>query len=178
MTDSEILDAIVADAQATQSIHREMIRHIADWEFREPGRIDSDEDLRNAFVANLEGLRSAFVDRGLQITGVPFPLMLDRANPSHAVILAVRDDIADTRDRVQAGRAQNVVGKQVSDARVSLPERLVNQAVQTGRDLTSSAASAIEAGGKGVGDALKSMAWIAGGGALAYAVYQMTRGGK
>ena len=177
-SDAAMLAAVVADAQATQAMHKEMIQHMADWEARQPGVLSSDDDLRNQFISNLDALRSAFTDRGLQTVGVPFPILLDRTNPAHAVILAVRDDIADTVSKLQANQAQYVLGKQIQDVRVSLPEKLVNQAVSSAKDLTSSAAAAVAAGGKGLSDALGSLAWIVGGGFGLYLLYQMTRGGK
>lgn len=170
--DAAMLASVVADAQATQSIHREMIQHMTDWESRQPGVLTSDADLRNQFIANLEGLRSAYVDRGLQIVGVPFPVMLDRANPAHAVIIAVRDDIADTRDRLQANNAQSLLGKQIADVRISLPERLARQAADAASSIASGAGSALEAGGKGLQDALKTLAWVLGGGLVLYLVTQ------
>lgn len=173
--DVAMLGSVVADAQATQSIHREMLQHVLDWEARQPGVIATDDDLRNAFIQNLEGLRSAFTDRALRIVGVTFPMMLDRTNPAHAVILAVRDDIADTRDRLQENKAQALVGKQVADTRISLPERLATQAAASVRDLTSGAGSALEAGGKGLQKALEALGWILGGGLALYLVTQ--RGG-
>lgn len=170
--DAAILASVVADAQATQSIHKEIIQHIADWETREPGRIASDDDLRNAFLQNLDGLRSAYVDRGLQIVGVPFPMMLDRATPAHAVILAVRDDIADTRDRLQANKAQDLVGKQIAAVKISLPELLARQTANAASSLLSKGGDALEAGGKGLTEALKTLAWVLGGGAVLYLVTQ------
>lgn len=175
--DAAILARVVADAQATQSIHKEMIQHIADWETREPGRLASDDDLRAAFIQNLEGLRSAFMDRGLEIVGVPFPMMLDRANPAHAVILAIRDDIADTRDRLQANKAQELLGKQIAAVKIGLPEMLARQATDAASSLMSKGGAALEAGGKGLQDALKTLAWVLGGGVVLYLVTQKV-GGK
>lgn len=174
--DAATLAAVVADANATQGIHRDMIQRMVDWETREPGILTTDDDLRLAFIAGLEGLRSAYVDRGLQIVGVPFPIMLDRANPAHAVILAVRDDIADTRDQLQAKKTQTVVGKQVSDTKISLPERLVRQAADVASDVASALKSGAEAGGKGVQSFATTLAWILGGGFGLYLLTQM--GGK
>jgi len=175
--DAAMLASVVADAQATQSIHREMIQRMSDWETREPGRLNTDDDLRNAFVANLEGLRSAFTDRTLQMVGVSFPLLLDRANPAHAVIVAVRDDLADTRDRLQAKKAQELVGKQVSEAKISLPEQLARTAVTAVQQAGAGAGSALEAGGKGLQKALETLAWVLGGGVALYLVTQKV-GGK
>lgn len=174
--DAAMLAAVVADAQATQSMHREMIQHMADWEARQPGVLSSDDDLRNQFIANFDGLRSAFTDRGLQTVGVAFPMLLDRTNPAHAVILAVRDDIADTRDRLQANQAQYVLGKQIQDVRIGLPEYVVRTAAQTVTDIGKGAGGALEAGGKGLQDALKTLAWVLGGGAVLYLVTQGGRG--
>jgi len=175
--DAATLASVVADAQATQSIHREMIQRVADWETREPGRLNSDDDLRNTFITNLEGLRSAFTDRTLQMVGVTFPMMLDRANPSHAVIVAVRDDLADTRDRLQAKKAQELVGKQVSEAKISLPERLAIQTADAAAALARGAGEALEAGGKGLQKALETLAWVLGGGVVLYLITQKV-GGK
>lgn len=170
--DAAILANVVAEAKATQSMHREMIQHAAEWEARQPGILSTDDDLRNQFIANLDGLRTAFTDRGLQAVGVAFPMLLDRSNPAHAVILAVRDDIADTRDRLQANQAQYVLGKQIQDVKISLPEYVVRTAAQTVKDVASGAGSALDAGGKGLQDALKTLAWVLGGGAVLYLVTQ------
>lgn len=175
--DDALLANVVADAQATQSIHKEMIQHIADWETREPGRLASDEDLRNAFIQNLEGLRTAFTDRTLAMVGISFPMMLDRVNPAHAVILAIRDDIADTRDRLQANRAQDLLGKQIASVKIGLPEMLARQTADAASSLMSKAGAAAEAGGKGLQEALKTLAWILGGGFMLYLVTQKG-GGK
>lgn len=172
--DAALLSSVVADAQATQSIHREMIQHISDWEAREPGRLATDDDLRNAFIQNLEGLRTAFTDRTLQMVGVPFPMMLDRANPAHAVILAIRDDIADTRDKLQNRQAQYLLGKQIAEVKISLPEMLARQTANAASSLLSKGGEALEAGGKGLQKALETLAWILGGGAV---LYILTQGG-
>lgn len=173
--DAAMLASVVADAQATQSIHKEMLQHAIDWETREPGRLDSDDDLRNSFIANLEGLRTAFTDRNLATVGVSFPFMLDRANPTHAVIIAVRDDIADTRDRIQQGKAQSLLGKQVSDTKISLSEVLARQAAQAAADAAEALKTGAKAGGDAVKDFAKTLAWILGGGFALYLVTQ--RGG-
>ncbi len=173
--DMAALQRVVADAQATQSIHRELIQHMTDWEMREPGRLNSDDDLRNAFIANLEGLRGAFTDRTLQMVGVTFPMMLDRANPAHAVIVAVRDDIADTSARLQARKAQELVGKQVAEAKIGLPEMLARQAGQTMADVADALRTGTKAGGDALKDFASTLAWILGGGVVLYLVTQ--RGG-
>lgn len=151
--DNAILQSVIADARATQDIHREMIGHIADWELREPGRLATDVGLRLTFQSNLEGLRSAFTDRALAMVGVPFPLMLDRANPAHAILIAVRDDIADTAERLNQNQAQYLVGKQVSAIRAGQIVKLVESTVQT-------AADALRAGGQGLKSTLPDLADI------------------
>ena len=173
--DAAMLAAVVADAKATQSIHRDMVQRMTDWEARQPGVLSTDDDLRNQFIANLEGLRSAFTDRGLQTVGVAFPMFLDRANPAHAVILAVRDDIADTRDRLQANQAQYVLGKQIQDVKISLPELVIKTAAETARDTAEALKRGAAAGGKAVEGFATTLAWILGGGAALYLLTQ--RGG-
>lgn len=176
--DAAILAAVVADAQATQSIHKEMIQHMVDWELRQPGILISDEYLRNAFVANLEGLRSAFTDRSLKTVGVMFPFQLDRANPAHAVVVAVRDDIDDTSSRLQQGRAQDLIGKRVQDAKISIPERITTTTLNTVRDLTDSLKNAVPNVAKPLGDAIGSLAWIVGGGFGIYLISKLIGSGK
>jgi hypothetical protein len=173
--DSAMLAAVVADAQATQSIHKEILQHLADWETRQPGVINADDDLRNTFISNLEGLRSAFTDRSLQTVGVMFPASLDRSNPAHAVILAVRDDIADSRDRIQAGKAQELVGKQVAAAKITLPEYVAQTAAKTAADAAAALKAGAQAGGKAVENFASTLAWIVGGG---FILYLMTGGHK
>lgn len=170
--------AVVADARATQDIHREMIQRMADWEAREPGILTTDSDLRNAFVANFEGLRSAFTDRNLQNVGVTFPYQLDRANPAHAVLIAVRDDIADTAARVQANQAQYVLSKQIAEVQVGLAEQLARQAAQTAADVAAALRTGAQAGGKAVESFASTLAWIVGGGFGLYLLTQRTGGGK
>ena len=172
--DAALLGAVIADAQATQSLHKEMLQRAIDWETTEPGRMASDDDLRNAFIANLDGLRAAFTDRSLQTVGVMFPLMLARANPAHAVILAVRDDIADTRDRLQQNKAQSLLGKQIADTKISVPEILARQAAQAAADAAEALKRGATAGGDAVKDFAKTLAWILGGG---FALYLFTRSG-
>lgn len=176
--DAAALAAVVADAQATQSIHKEMIQRLADWEAREPGRLAVDEELRNAFISNLDGLRTAFTDRNLQRVGVIFPVQLDRANPAHAVLIAVRDDIADTRDRIQANQAQYLLGKQIAEVRIGLAEQLARQAAQTAADAAEALKRGAGAGAEGVKDFAKTLAWVLGGGFVLYLVTQKTGGGK
>jgi hypothetical protein len=154
--DAAVLASVVADAQATQSLHRDMIAHMADWEARSPGILATDDDLRNAFIANLEGLLSAYTDRALGMVGVSFPMLLDRTNPAQAIIIAVRGDIADTRDRVQAKQTQLALTKQIAAVNAS--------ALKTGA----------KAGADAVKDFAGTLAWILGGGA---ALYLLTRGG-
>ena len=92
--DAVALNNVIAEAKATQDLHREMIGRIGDWEAREPGRLSTDSDLRLAFIDNLDGLPSAFTDRALKVVGIMLPLKLDRTNPAQAIIVAVRDDFA------------------------------------------------------------------------------------
>jgi hypothetical protein len=172
--DAAVLSSVVADAQATQALHADMIAHMADWELRSPGILASDDDLRNAFVANLEGLLSAYTDRALAMVGVAFPLLLSRTDPAQAIIIAVRDDIADTRDRVQAKQTQLALTKQIAAVKASLPEQLVTQASQTAADIASAIKTGAGAGAGAVKDFASTLAWILGGGAVLYLV---TRGG-
>jgi len=173
--DAAMLAAVVADAKATQSIHREMLQRMADWETREPGRLSIDDDLRNAFIANFDGLRTAFTDRNLATVGVTFPFQLDRANPAHAVVIAVRDDLADTRDLVQAKRAQELLAKQIAEVRISLPEVLARQASQTAADVADALKTGAKTGGEAVRDVAKTLGWVLGGGFVLYMLTQ--RGG-
>jgi hypothetical protein len=176
--DAAILAAVVADANATESIHKEMIQHMADWEAQQPGILTTDDDLRNQFIANLEGLRSAYVDRGLGLVGVSIPALLNRANPAHAVILSVRDDIADTRDQLQANNAQNVLSKQIQSVSMSLPEQLARQAADAVSDTASALKTGVQGGAQAVQSFATTLAWIAGGGLGLYLLTQMVGGRK
>jgi len=175
--DASVLSMVLSDARATQSIHKEMIQRMADWEARQPGVLSNDEDLRNSFIANLEGLRTAFTDRNLSTVGVAAPLQLDRTNPAHAVLIAVRDDIADTRDQLQANRGQAVLAKQIADVIIGLPEMLARQAAKAAADAADALKTGAKAGGDAVKDFAKTLAWILGGG---FALYLATQrgGGK
>jgi len=166
--DNAILQSVIADARATQSIHGEIISHIADWETREPGRLNTDADLRTAFVDNLDGLRSAFTDRTLGMVGVQFPILLDRTNPAHAIILAVRDDIADTSNRLQQSQAQYLVGKQVSASRDGQSTKLVQDTVRTAADALKSVGQGLTSTLPAMADMLKYAALGIGGLALIY----------
>jgi hypothetical protein len=132
--DQSILDAIVSDAKDVQARHKLLINNMAGWEEREPGRLTIDDDLRNEFIGTLASIKDQFVQRGLSAVGVTFPYQLDRTNPAHAIILAVRDDIADTISLLEAKKAQAVVAKEVQEIK-SLPA-ILRSAVPTAPNFT------------------------------------------
>ena len=152
--DAAMLQNVIADARATQSIHSDIIARIGDWEVRAPGKLSSDSELRNSFIDLLDGLRNAFVSRALSIVDVMFPMLLDRVNPAHAIILAVRDDIDDTVDLLKQNAAQRIVGKQISEIRDGQIAKLIESTVQT-------AGGAIKAVAESAGKALPEVSNIA-----------------
>lgn len=119
---SVALAKISADAQSVENSHRNMIANMASWEERKPGWVTSDDDLRRTFQDQLTGLKDQFVQRSLPLLGVTFPYEIDRTDPAGAIVLAVRDDIQNTIDLLDARKAQQVLQKTISDlSKIPLP---------------------------------------------------------
>lgn len=55
-------------------------------------------------------LRREYVTAELALLGVQFPAQLSPTNPEHAIVLAVRDDLADTERRIDQAIAQQKLG--------------------------------------------------------------------
>ncbi len=177
-----VLDQVVADAEATQAAHGRMLNTMADWELREPGKLHDDAELRNAYIEQLDSLRSQFVDRNLKRVGVLFPMFLNRTDPAHAVILAVRDDIGDTRDRLAANTAQQLIGKQVSA--IPRVEQAIYQVATDGAagvarvvdKLTPNLNKATDDAGEALKKLMENIPWLVGGlGVVGFIVYQLKK---
>ena len=92
-----------------------MVANMASWEEREPGWMDSDDNLRLTFQDQLTGLSNNFVTNALPVLGVQFPYQIDRTDPAGAIVLAVRDDIQATIDLLDARKSQQLLAKQIAD---------------------------------------------------------------
>lgn len=116
------LATISASAKTTQATHQSMITSMADWETREPGWVTTDDQLRLTFQNQLTALENQFVTQALPVLGVEFPYQIDRTDPAGAIVLAVRDDIQNTIDLLDARKSQQVLQKNISDlSKVPLP---------------------------------------------------------
>jgi hypothetical protein len=116
------LAAISAAAKAAQNSHQSMIASMASWEEREPGWVTTDDNLRLNFQDQLTALENNFVANALPTLGVEFPYQIDRTDPAGAIVLAVRDDIQNTIDLLDARKSQQVLQKTISDlSKVPLP---------------------------------------------------------
>lgn len=102
-------------AKRFQASHQAMIASMASWEEREPGWMDSDDNLRLTFQDQLTGMQTDFVNQALPILGVQFPYQIDRTDPAGAIVLAVRDDIQNTADLLDQRKSQQLLGKQIAD---------------------------------------------------------------
>lgn len=116
------LATITAAAKAAQASHQAMISNMTSWEEREPGWMDSDDNLRLTFQDQLTGLANNFVTNALPVLGVQFPYQIDRTDPAGAIVLAIRDDILATADLLDARKSQQLLAKQIAAvASVPLP---------------------------------------------------------
>ncbi len=84
-------DELTALAEETQQKHAALIDQASKYSTTEARREVRDE---------LDALRQDFTGRALLLTGVAAPYLWQAANPEHAQALAVRDDIADTEERL------------------------------------------------------------------------------
>jgi hypothetical protein len=109
------LATVQAAAKSTEATHQSMIANMAAWDTREPGWITTDDNLRLTFQDQLTALMNQFVTQMLPVLGVQFPYQIDRTDPAGAVVLAVRDDIQNTIDLLDARKEQQVLQKQIAD---------------------------------------------------------------
>jgi hypothetical protein len=125
--DPNVLAKIGADAKSVQASHQRLIDSMASWEERNPGWVTNDDDLRLNFQDQLTALKDQFVDRSLPLLGVQFPYQIDRSDPAGAIVLAIRDDIQNTIDLLDARKSQQVLQKVISDlSKVPLPNSAPN----------------------------------------------------
>lgn len=87
---SEELHAL---AVQTQIAHQALIDQAS--------RVTSTE-ARREIRNQLDSLRQDFTEKALAVVGVPYPLLLNPSDPDQGVILAIRDSIADTENRLAA----------------------------------------------------------------------------
>lgn len=151
----EILAAVQNDASDTQEKHKQFLATMQGWEERAPGKLTTDNDLRRTFTDSLSQLEQDFVHRNLKTVGIEFPYQLDRTNPAHAIILAVRDDIKDTVRLLESKQAQYALAKEIREVQRS---PLIIVAEGTVR--------AIEKGAEAAGKALDVLPYVLGVGAL------------
>lgn len=96
------LDEVTSKAQEIQARHQALINRLS------PGQTAQElQPIKN----DLEGLRSEWTDWGLSMVGVQFPYELDKTNPAHAVVAAVRDDIAHTVSLIDSNRAAEAMAR-------------------------------------------------------------------
>lgn len=116
------LSKISAAAKSAQASHQAMIASMAGWEDREPGWVTTDDNLRLTFQDQLTGLQTQFVANALPVLGVEFPYQIDRTDSAGAIVLAVRDDIQNTIDLLDARKSSAVLQKTISDlSKIPLP---------------------------------------------------------
>ena len=117
-----VLASITADAKTVQDAHKRMIDTMAGWEERNPGWVNTDDDLRRTFQDQLTALKNAFVQRALPLLGVEFPYQIDRTDPAGAIVLAVRDDIAQTADLLDQRKVQQLLQRNIAELqKIPLP---------------------------------------------------------
>lgn len=82
-------------AKAAEQLHNAMLARLT------PDTIKVDSVVRDV-RDDAAGLEMDYIHQELGILGVDLPMMLDPTNPDHAIVLATRRDIMDTRDRLDA----------------------------------------------------------------------------
>lgn len=112
---ADTLASISADAKFVQGAHRRYIASMAKWEEDTPGWVTNNDELRSSFTSGLTNLYRDFVARSLKTLGVGRPDQIDRADPAGAIVIAVRDDIVQTIDLLDARKAQQMLAKHISD---------------------------------------------------------------
>lgn len=97
-----VLDEIASKGQEIQNRHQAIIGRIS------PGMTALElQPIKN----DLEGLRKEWTDWGLSMVGVQYPYELDKANPAHAVVAAIRDDIGQTVNLIDLNRAAEAMSR-------------------------------------------------------------------
>ncbi|MGI0150060.1 MAG: hypothetical protein ACREDF_11095 [Thermoplasmata archaeon] len=112
--DDELLREIISYSQDTQARHKVLIEKLSGAKTWEEQRAIADD---------LNGLQSEYIWWGLKKVGVSAPAYLDRTNPAHAVLIAVRDDIRDTVALIEAKRVQAALAKEIKEIRESAVHR-------------------------------------------------------
>lgn len=162
----EILASVQDDAASTQEAHKRFLATMAGWEEREPGKLTTDDDLRRTFSGSLSQLEQEFVLRNLKTVGIEFPYQLDRTNPAHAIILAVRDDIKDTVRLLDSKQMQFALAKEIREVQRSpliiVAERGIEVAGDVGKRVANILDKAVDLPGK----ALDVIPYIAGAAAI------------
>jgi len=179
--DQSILDAIVADAQATQATHRLLIDNLATW----PDQ-PVDAATRSVFSNELSQLEQDFTSRGLQTVGVQFPYQLDRTNPAHAILLAVRDDIKNTVALVDSNQIQAAIAKEVKAVQAPVTTALLEKTSQMYEGAARATTSLVQTGqkvaedvGKAAAKAVEIVPYVVGGVAvIALLVYFSKEGNR
>lgn len=98
------LDEITSKGQEIQNRHQAILNRIA------PGMTALElQPIKN----DLEGLRTEWTDWGLTMVGVQYPYELNKTNPAHAVVAAVRDDIGQTINLIDLNRSAEAMARQV-----------------------------------------------------------------
>lgn len=160
--DQAILDAVVNDARATQATHKLLIDNLAAW----PDQ-PVDDATRRMFSNDLSQLEQDFTNRGLQTVGIQFPYQLDRVNPAHAIILAVRDDIKNTVGLIDSRQMQIAIAKEVRAVQAPVTTAILETASQGATALFETGRKFAEDVGEGAKKALNAVPYIVGAVAVA-----------
>jgi hypothetical protein len=99
-----VLDSVVEKANEIQDRHKAIIDQV---------QPDMTKDQTRAIAEQVGFLKTEWEQWALPAVGVQFPYQLNRANPAHAVLIAVRDDLADTYNMLNSGLAQQALAKQI-----------------------------------------------------------------
>lgn len=113
--EDEMLSEVIARARETQAKHKALIEKLASVKVWEEQRSIADD---------LNRLQSEFIQWGLGKVGVSAPYLLDQTNPLHAILVAVRTDIRNTIDLIEAKRVQAALAKDVKEIRESAVHKI------------------------------------------------------
>jgi hypothetical protein len=179
--DQAVLDAVVADAQATQATHKLLIDNLATW----PDQ-PVDSATRSTFSNELSQLEQDFTNRGLQTVGVQFPYQLDLTNPAHAIILAVRNDIKNTVALIDSNQMQAAIAKEVRAVQAPVATALLTKASEMYEGGAKAVTSLVQTGqkvaedvGKAAAKAVEIVPYVVGGVAvIALLVYFSKEGNR
>jgi len=98
------LDEITSKGQEIQNRHQAIVNRIS------PGQTALElQPIKN----DLEGLRTEWTDWGLTMVGVQYPYELNKTNPAHAVVAAVRDDIGQTINLIDLNRSAEAMARRI-----------------------------------------------------------------